>query len=230
MSLLVVEDDDRVAGALVAVLRGRGFDPVRAADGRSALEALDTDTEMVLLDLTLPDMDGFEVCSRIRRRSDAPVIMVTARAQIRARIRGLEVGADDYLVKPYDLRELVARIDAVRRRGRSHDWTAAGGEAIVEAGEVRIDLAARKVRRGDRSVSLTKKEFDVLAVLARHQGVALPRERILREVWETSWKGLGRSLEVHVASIRRKLGCGETSETSETIETVRGVGYRLAGR
>lgn len=223
MQLLVVEDDDHVAGALVSVLNRHGFETVRARDGRSALRALSPETDMVLLDLGLPDMDGFEVCERIRRISDAPVIMVTARSQLDARIQGLDIGADDYLVKPYDLRELLARIDAVFRRGRTHEWDERSAAAKVQVGAVCVDLAARQVRVGDDHViALTRKEFDVVALLARHPGVTLTRERILREVWNTTWKGLGRSLEVHVGSIRRKLGA------HELIETVRGVGYRLA--
>lgn len=223
MQLLVVEDDDHVAGALVSVLTRHGFTTIRARDGRGALEALSPDIDMVLLDLGLPDMDGFEVCDRIRRVSDAPVIMVTARSQLDARIEGLGMGADDYLVKPYDLRELLARIDAVFRRGRAHEWDDRVPVALVHVGEISIDLAAREVRiDGDAVVPLTRKEFDVIAVLARHRGVTLTRERIFREVWNTSWKGLGRSLEVHVASIRHKLG------NHELIQTVRGVGYRLA--
>jgi DNA-binding response OmpR family regulator len=223
MQLLVVEDDDHVASALVSVLSRHGFETVRARDGQGALEALSPGTDMVLLDLALPDMDGFEVCARIRRVSDAPVIMVTARSQLDARIRGLEMGADDYLVKPYDLRELLARIEAVFRRGRSHEWDDRPDTAKVQVGDVRIDLAARELRLDDGSVvPLTRKEFDVVALLARHRGVTLTRERILREVWNTNWKGLGRSLEVHVGAIRHKLG------DHELIETVRGVGYRLA--
>ncbi|HSI93027.1 MAG TPA: response regulator transcription factor [Jiangellaceae bacterium] len=224
MQLLVVEDDDHVAGALVSVLNRHGFRAVRARDGRSALNALSPETDMVLLDLSLPDMDGFEVCERIRKVSDAPVIMVTARSHLDARIQGLGLGADDYLVKPYDLRELLARIDAVFRRGRSHEWDDRPASARVQVGSVCVDLAARQVLVGNgEMVALTRKEFDVVALLARHRGVTLTRERILREVWNTSWKGLGRSLEVHVGSIRRKLG------EHELIETVRGVGYRLAG-
>lgn len=222
VQLLVVEDDDHVAGALTSVLRRHGFSTVRARDGNSALAALGPETDMVLLDLALPDMDGFEVCERIRRVSDAPVIMVTARSELEARIHGLEVGADDYLIKPYDLRELLARIDAVFRRGRAHEWDDRTEQATVEVDGLSIDLAAREVRGADGEVlALTRKEFDVVALLARHQGVALTRERILRAVWQTDWKGLGRSLEVHVAAIRRKLN------NPGVIETVRGVGYRL---
>lgn len=222
VQLLVVEDDDHVAGALTSVLRRHGFTPVRAWDGKSALEALGPETDMVLLDLSLPDMDGFEVCERVRRVSDAPVIMVTARSELDARIHGLQVGADDYLIKPYDLRELLARIDAVFRRGHAHEWDDRTEQAAVGVDGVSIDLAAREIRDANGEVlQLTPKEFDVVALLARHQGVALTRERILRAVWQTEWKGLGRSLEVHVGSIRRKLG------NRDIIETVRGVGYRL---
>lgn len=222
MQLLVVEDDDHVAGALTSVLRRHGFTTVRVRDGKSALEALGPEVDMVLLDLSLPDMDGFEVCERIRRVSDAPVIMVTARSELDARIHGLKVGADDYLIKPYDLRELLARIDAVFRRGHANEWDDRAEQATVEIDGVCIDLAAREVRNEDgEPLQLTRKEFDVVALLARHQGVALTRERILRAVWHTEWKGLGRSLEVHVGAIRRKLG------NPNIIETVRGVGYRL---
>ncbi len=226
MQLLVVEDDDHVAGALVSVLNRRGFETVLARDGRGALRAVGPETDMVLLDLSLPDMDGFEVCGRIRRVSDAPVIMVTARSQLDARIEGLRIGADDYLVKPYDLRELLARIEAVLRRRRPHEWDERAGAATVKVGDVCVDLAGRQVRVGNSGalVPLTRKEFDVVAVLARHPGVVLTRERILREVWDTNWKGLERSLEVHVGSIRRKL------DGHLLIETVRGVGYRLASQ
>ncbi|WP_166350556.1 response regulator transcription factor [Phytoactinopolyspora limicola] len=221
MRLLIVEDDAHVASALVAVLNRAGYQTAWAQDGANALDKLDTETDMILLDLGLPDVDGLDLCRRMRRLTDAPVVMTTARSQLSSRIQGLEVGADDYLVKPYDVRELLARLEAINRRGRSQVPRTALDEP-VRVGEVHIDLASRLVYAGKRSVPLTKKEFDVVALLARHPGVALPRERILREVWQTNWRGLGRSLEVHVGSIRRKLG------EHDVIETVRGVGYRLA--
>ncbi|MFC7879393.1 response regulator transcription factor [Isoptericola sp. NPDC057391] len=237
MQLLVVEDDDHVAGALVSVLGRHGYEVVRARDGASALRELSPRTDMVLLDLSLPDIDGFEVCRRIRRVSDTPIIMVTARTRLDARIRGLELGADDYVTKPYDVREVLARIDAVMRRGRGREWDGARAEAADARVRVRglvVDLARREVRRtagavGDRVgdavgtvVELTRKEFDLLALLVRQRGSVLTRERILRDVWGSSWKGLGRTLEVHVASLRRKLG------EPDVVETVRGVGYRVA--
>ncbi|MEL7978134.1 response regulator transcription factor [Isoptericola sp. F-RaC21] len=233
MQLLVVEDDDHVAGALVSVLGRHGYEVVRARDGASALRELSPRTDMVLLDLSLPDIDGFEVCRRIRRVSDTPIIMVTARTRLDARIRGLELGADDYVTKPYDVREVLARIDAVMRRGRGREWDGARAEAADARVRVRglvVDLARREVRRTTGAVAdaagavveLTRKEFDLLALLVRQQGSVLTRERILRDVWGSSWKGLGRTLEVHVASLRRKLG------EPDVVETVRGVGYRVA--
>ncbi|WP_402463366.1 response regulator transcription factor [Isoptericola aurantiacus] len=225
MQLLVVEDNEHVAGALVSVLGKHGYEVIRAADGSSALDALSQHTDLVLLDLALPDMDGFEVCRRIRKVSDTPIIMVTARTHLESRVRGLELGADDYVTKPYDIREVLARIDAVLRRGRPREWDGRTDVARVEVGTVRVDLAAREVRRADGSVvSLTRKEYDLLALLVRHRGTALARERILREVWGSSWKGLGRTLEVHVASLRRKIG------DPSVVRTVRGVGYRVLGQ
>jgi DNA-binding response OmpR family regulator len=233
VQLLVVEDDDHVAGALVSVLGRHGYEVVRARDGASALREVSPRTDMVLLDLTLPDMDGFEVCRRIRRVSDTPIIMVTARTRLDARIRGLELGADDYVTKPYDVREVLARIDAVMRRGRGREWDGPRGDAPEARVAVRglvVDLARREVRRTSGAVAdaagavveLTRKEFDLLALLVRQRGAVLTRERILRDVWGSSWKGLGRTLEVHVASLRRKLG------EPDVVETVRGVGYRVA--
>jgi DNA-binding response OmpR family regulator len=220
--VLVVEDDEHVAGALVSVLSRHGFEVTRAADGRSALHLIHPHTDVVLLDLGLPDMDGYEVCRRMRLVSDAPVIMVTARSQITARIHGLALGADDYVVKPYDLREVVARIEAVMRR-RGHGSNSASPDEPVVVRGVQVDLEGREVRLPNgTTVPLTRKEFDVLALLVRHRGAVVGRERILAEVWGSDWKGLGRTLEVHVASLRRKLG------EHDLVVTVRGVGYRLA--
>lgn len=228
MQLLVVEDDQHVAAALVSVLRRHGFDVVHAPDGATALSALGPRTDLVLLDLALPDLDGFEVCRRIRAVSEVPVIMVTARTQLDARVRGLRMGADDYVTKPYDLPEVLARIDAVLRRGRTRERDAHGDSPRVDVPPFTVDLAAREVRGPDGTpVPLSLKEFDLLALLSRNAGVALPREQILRDVWGSSWKGLGRTLEVHVASLRRKLA--DTADGgSDVVQTVRGVGYRVS--
>lgn len=230
MRLLLVEDDSHVAAALAAVLSRHGYTVVHAASGEEAISALlpceeSTQFAVVLLDLGLPDQDGFEVCARIRRRTDTPVIMVTARADVRSRIHGLNLGADDYVVKPYDTGELLARIHAVSRR-RAPDESAErageerGGEEL-RFGSVSVQLATRQVVVDGKVVSLTRKEFDLLALLAQRPGVVYRREQIISEVWQTSWEGTGRTLEVHVASLRSKLGL------PNLIETVRGVGYRL---
>lgn len=222
MRILIVEDDERVAAALDAFLARSGYATVRAADGSQALELLDADTEVVLLDLGLPDVDGIDLCRRIRGRSDVPIVVVTARSQVTERIKGLRAGADDFVVKPYDVHELLARIEAVTRRSRA---VRADSDAriVVHDGDVQIDLVARQLIVDDVPVELTRKEFDIVAVLARYPGVAVPKERLIREVWNTDWRGFGHSLEVHVGAIRRKTG------ERTLIETVRGVGYRLAG-
>jgi DNA-binding response OmpR family regulator len=219
--LLVVEDDEHVATALVSVLGRQGYDVVRAATGEQALQEVDSATDAVLLDLGLPDIDGFEVCQRIRQRSDVPLIMVTARSDLESRVRGLRMGADDYVTKPYDLREVLARIEAVLRRGAPSNASPESGRVTVAG--LRVDLATREVTGPeDAAIALTRKEFDLLALLVRQGGVVVPRERILFEVWGSDWKGLGRTLEVHVASLRSKLG------DHDVVRTVRGVGYRLA--
>ncbi|WP_193596425.1 response regulator transcription factor [Microbacterium sp. YJN-G] len=225
MRILIVEDDDRVAEALATFLSRSGYATVRAQDGAQALDLLGSDTEVVLLDLGLPDIDGVDLCRRIRAQSGVPVIIATARTDVQERIRGLRAGADDYVVKPYDVRELLARIEAVTRRLQPiHALQSAPGDhSQLEIDGVRIDLAARRVLVDAQQVDLTRKEFDIIAVLARYPGVPVPRERIIREVWNTDWQSFARSLEVHVASIRRKIG------RASLIETVRGVGYRLEG-
>lgn len=233
MRLLLVEDDDHVAAALSAVLARHGFRIVHARSGEEALQALlpaekdkeeEKDKEpfaVVLLDLGLPDQDGYEVCGKIRKRSAIPVIMVTARADVRSRIHGLNLGADDYVVKPYDTGELLARIHAVARRGTAGEDTSATPLAALRLGPVRIELPTRRVIVEGQEIQLTRKEFDLLALLAQRPGVVFRREQIISEVWRTSWEGTGRTLEVHVASLRSKL------RLPAMIETVRGVGYRL---
>lgn len=233
MRLLLVEDDDHVAAALSAILARHGFRVTHARSGEEALQALlpagspphVTPYGVILLDLGLPDQDGYEVCGKIRKRTATPVIMVTARADVRSRIHGLNMGADDYVTKPYDTGELLARIHAVARRtGASEEATAGAGSGepgVVRLGSVSIELSTRRVGVDGADVALTRKEFDLLALLAQRPGVVFRREQIISEVWRTSWEGTGRTLEVHVASLRSKL------RMPALIETVRGVGYRL---
>ncbi|WP_030416925.1 response regulator transcription factor [Streptomyces sp. NRRL S-1448] len=232
MRLLLVEDDDHVAAALAAVLAKHGLSVVHARSGEEALRALLPDAAepfaVVLLDLGLPDQDGFEVCGRIRKISTTPVIMVTARSDVRSRIHGLNLGADDYVVKPYDTGELLARIHAVSRRnavpsagGTEQPAEEGAPEAPLRLGAVTVELSTRQVSVDGAAVPLTRKEFDLLALLAQRPGVVFRREQIISEVWRTSWEGTGRTLEVHIASLRAKL------RMPALIETVRGVGYRL---
>jgi DNA-binding response OmpR family regulator len=222
MRILIVEDDDRVAAALEAFLARSGYATVRASDGASALELIGADTEVVLLDLGLPDMDGVDLCRRIRGRSEVPIMIVTARNQVAERIKGLRAGADDFVVKPYDVHELLARIEAVTRRSRPMLPESDARVRLLD-GWLEIDLVGRQVLVGGAPIELTRKEFDIIAVLARYPGVAVPKERLIREVWNTDWRGFGHSLEVHVGAIRKKTG------SRGVIETVRGVGYRLVG-
>jgi DNA-binding response OmpR family regulator len=223
LRLLLVEDDNHVAAALSAVLVRHGFTVTHARSGKEALQALvpeDTGFGVVLLDLGLPDQDGYEVCGKIRKLTSTPVIMVTARSDVRSRIHGLNLGADDYVVKPYDTGELLARIHAVSRRSAQDDASGPPEDAL-HLGSVHIELPTRQVSVDGAVVQLTRKEFELLALLAQRPGVVFRREQIISEVWRTSWEGTGRTLEVHVASLRSKL------RMPALIETVRGVGYRL---
>ncbi|WP_017616054.1 response regulator transcription factor [Nocardiopsis salina] len=217
IKVLLAEDDVRLADALAGALEGSGFEVAQVRTAAGALEAAPVD--VVLLDLGLPDMDGIELCGRLRDRNDfgdTAIIMVTARGRQRERIRGLRSGADDYVVKPLAIEELCARMEAVLRRTRPrHD-------PAVRVGPLRIDLDARTVSGVDGPIELTRKEFDLLAVLAREEGAVVTREQLLLRVWRTTWPGTLRTLEVHVGTLRSKLG------VSGLIETVRGVGYRLA--
>jgi two-component system, OmpR family, response regulator RegX3 len=213
--ILVVEDEDAIADPLVAGLRREGYDVSRVGTGADALRASPAD--LVLLDLRLPDIDGFDVCRRLRERSRVPIIVLTARGEEADRVAGLELGADDYVVKPYGLRELIARIRAVTRRAASFG----GGEGPLRAGELEVDERSRRATVDGRTLDLTPKEFELLAALARDPGAAVSRQRLLAEVWQTSWYGSSKTIDVHVAALRRKLG------DPGWIETVRGVGFRL---
>ncbi|WUH97638.1 response regulator transcription factor [Spirillospora sp. NBC_00431] len=219
MRILLVEDDDRFAGALTTALRRTGHEVDRVASGREALTA--PEPELVLLDLGLPDGDGIDVLRRIRTRAAVAVIIVTALGEEGDLVRGLRAGADDYVVKPFGMAELEARIDAVMRRVMAHRREPRSSTRI---GPLEVDFERRSVRVNDAEVPLTRKEFDLLATLVRAEGAVVSRERALVEVWRTTWGGTARTLEVHVASLRTKLG------DPGLIETVRGVGYRMRVR
>ena len=217
MQILIVEDDDAIAKPLAAGLEREGFEVTRVATGEDALEAALPD--LVLLDLRLPGMDGTEVCRRLRARSDVPIIVVTAKGEEVDRVVGLELGADDYIVKPFGFRELLARVRAVMRRARPGT-----DRAQIHVGSLELDVRGRRASIGDDPLNLTTKEFDLLALLASEPGDVVSRQRILREVWDTEWFGPTKTVDVHVASLRKKLG------DPGWIETVRGIGLRLVAR
>jgi two-component system, OmpR family, response regulator RegX3 len=225
--VLVVEDDPAIAGPIARGLEHAGFTVDVATTGAAALIADGVD--LVVLDLGLPDLDGIEVCRALRARGDIPIIVVSARDDEVDRVVGLELGADDYVVKPFGMRELVARVRAVLRRAHPvvvpgatvPDPTTPARDGATVLGQLTVDRRSRRVVLSDVAVALTPKEFDVLALLAEDPGAVVRREAIIDQVWDTNWYGSTRTLDVHVAALRRKLG------DPAWIETVRGIGFRL---
>jgi DNA-binding response OmpR family regulator len=214
MRMLLVEDDVRLADALAIALRRQGHQVQCVTTAADALAAPGAD--LILLDLGLPDSDGVQVCRELRERGDnVAIIAVTARGGERDKVVGLRSGADDYMVKPFALAELYARIEAVLRRVRPIP------EDVVAMGPLRVDVSRHYVERDGRPISLTRKEFDLLKALIRRPGQVVERDRLILEVWGTSWQGAGRTLDVHMASLRGKLG------TPPIVATVRGIGYQL---
>jgi DNA-binding response OmpR family regulator len=216
MRILVVEDDDGIAEPLEEGLLREGFEVLRASTGAAALSAPTPD--VVLLDLGLPDVDGYTVCRQLRARSSVPILVVTARGEEVDRVIGLELGADDYIVKPFGLRELVARIRAVMRRAAEQPVPE---QQVQVLGELVVDRRTRRVLVHGEEVMLSPKEFDLLALLAVDPGAVVTRQTILEEVWDPHWYGPTKTVDVHVASLRRKLG------HPGWVETVRRVGLRL---
>lgn len=216
MQLLLVEDDPSISVPLAEGLTREGFTVIVASSGAAALAAGPVD--LVLLDLGLPDLEGSVVCQQLRARGSVPIIVVTARGEEIDRVILLELGADDYVVKPFGFRELVARIRAVLRR------TTGGGQPLVsttvEVGPIVIDQRTHAVTFDGAPVSLTPKEYDLLVCLAADPGAVRSREQLIHDVWDEHWWGSTKTLDVHVASLRKKL-------RPELIETVRSVGYRL---
>lgn len=216
MHVLVVEDDQSIAASLTLGLQSAGMTVTHVATGRQAVEASQYD--VMLLDIGLPDFDGFEVCRRIRLTSQVPIIMLTARADEIDRVFGLESGADDYVAKPFGLRELIARIRAVTRRLTPQESSKSSQISIYD---LTVDIASRRVKIGGDEIELTTKEFDLLEYLVREPGVVHRRNDILETVWDTEWYGPTKTLDAHIAALRKKLG------HPEWISAIRGVGFRF---
>ncbi|MFD5243832.1 response regulator transcription factor [Amycolatopsis sp. NPDC058340] len=224
--LLVVEDDDAIGGVLESTLRLHGYEVSWQRDGRTALAAAaDGDIDFVLLDLGLPDLDGVEVCRRLRAELPGAVLVIlTARQEEMDVVVGLEAGADDYLTKPIRLGELLARVRAHLRRGTAPPES----RPAIAIGYLRVDTAGRRVSVGGREIALRAKEFDLLARLAEQPGVAVSRDTLMSEVWDAHWYGSTKTLDVHIAALRRKLTeSAPTPEQAPRISTLRGHGYRL---
>lgn len=218
MRVLLVEDDPVLGDALRRTLVKHGHVTELVGSGTAALASVaESEPDVVLLDMGLPDRDGIGVCREIRQRSRVPILAITGRGDVAARVQGLRSGADDYLVKPVSTEELLARIEAVLRR--STGGSVAGSVTIAD---VVVDLERRAVTAGGDDIALTRKEFDLLAALARREGAVVPRPELLEQVWGIADVSAARTLEAHVASLRSKLGA------REVVVTVRGVGYRLA--
>lgn len=221
LPILLVEDDDGIAVPLAAALESLGHPVVRAATGREGLDRAAEGVAAVVLDLGLPDLDGVQVCRRLRQTAPGvPVLMLTARSTEADVVVGLDAGADDYVAKPFRLAELLARLRALLRRAAPE-----AASSDLQAQDVRVDVGARRAWVGDRELSLSPKEFDLLALLVAEAGTAVPRERIMSEVWDTSWYGSTKTIDMHVSWLRRKLD--DPADRPRYLTTVRGVGFRF---
>ena len=221
--LLIVDDERNIVELIELYARQAGYRTVHAYDGQSALDIIQRDTpELVVLDLMLPRLDGWEVCRRIRAKSDMPIIMLTARDDDLDKIIGLELGADDYLTKPFNPRELIARIRAILRRTRSENDTHADGQALIRLADLSVDRSRREVLVAGQPVKLRAKEFDLLAMLLENKGIVFTREKLLELVWGFDFSGETRTVDVHVAQLRKRI-----AGSGVEVETVFGVGYKL---
>jgi len=219
-TLVVVEDETNIADLLDLYLREAGFRVLQASSGERGLELIDQHRPaLVVLDIGLPDMDGFEVCRRVRAKSNVPVLFLTARDGEIDRILGLELGADDYVTKPFSPREVVARVKAILRRGQPD---ARDDHDVINIGDgYQVDTTRREARCKGEAIALATREFDLVAHMARNQGIALSRQQLLDSVWGADWIGDDRTVDVHVRQLRKKLG------DDLPLATVWGIGYRL---
>jgi two-component system, OmpR family, response regulator RegX3 len=224
--ILLVEDEESITAPLSEALSREGFDTSVTGSASAALGlAKQVRPDLVLLDVMLPDGSGFDVARELRRDSRVPIIMLTARGEEADRVAGLELGADDYVVKPFSARELVARVRAVLRRVAETGERRAEGAIVI--GDLRLDADRRSTTLQGRELELSRKEFDLLRLLMENAGSVVTRERLIDEVWDTNWFGSTKTLDVHVSGLRKKLG--DDSNAPRYIHTVRGVGFRFAG-
>jgi two-component system response regulator RegX3 len=224
-AILLIEDEDSISDPLASALRKEGFDVRTAETAAAGLESFRArPPDLVLLDVMLPDGDGKDVLRTIRSSSRVPVVMLTARGEEMDRVLGLELGADDYVTKPFSAAELVARLRAVLRR--SEPSAAAATASALEVGDVSMNLETHRVTRGGEDVELTVKEFELLRVLLEHAGKVVRRQALVGEVWDPSWFGSTKTVDVHVSALRRKLG--DDPSEPRYVHTVRGVGFRFS--
>jgi DNA-binding response OmpR family regulator len=221
--ILFVEDERAISEPFSEALKRAGFEPVVARTASQALDLAErVEPDLVLLDLRLPDGDGRDVCRELRRTSEVPIVMLTASGTETDRILGLELGADDYVVKPFSSGEVISRIRAVLRRAA---WREPDAPGTIAVGELEVDIGARRVTLAGEELKLPRKEFDLLAELVRHAGEVVSREDLMARVWDVNWFGSTKTLDVHIRSLRKKLG--DDPGDPAYIETVRGVGFRL---
>lgn len=222
----MVEDEESISEPFAEALRRAGFEPLVTGTATGALARMeDFEPDLIMLDLALPDGDGRDVCRELRRRSDVPIVMLTARGTEMDKIVGLELGADDYVVKPFSAAEVISRIRAVLRRS---DRGEKATDQPIAVGGLELDPAARRATLDSVDIELSRKEFDLLAELMRHAGQVVTREDLMAKVWDTNWFGSTKTLDVHIGWLRRKIG--DDPSAPRYIETVRGVGFRFAAR
>jgi len=226
--VLVVEDDPNLLETLKYNLKKESYDVVTAADGEQALEvARKEKPDLIILDLMLPKVSGFEVCRILRKEMIVPILMLTAKAEETDKIVGLEIGADDYMTKPFSLRELLARIRAMLRRAKMAETQPGVEEALLKVGDIKVDIARHQASKGTATLELTPKEFDLLAFLARNRSFVFSRDQLLEKVWGYDFAGDTRTVDVHIRWLRQKIEADPNNP--KHLITVRGIGYKLEG-
>jgi two-component system OmpR family response regulator len=226
--ILVVEDDRNLLDALKYNFRKEGYNVVAAVDGAEALDiARREKPDIIILDIMLPKLSGFEVCRILRKETNIPILMLTAKTDEVDKIVGLEIGADDYMTKPFSMRELLARVGAMLRRSKMTGMEAGPEQAILQIGDIKVDIARHNASKGTTKLDLTPKEFDLLAFLATNKGLVFSRDRLLEKVWGYDFAGDTRTVDVHIRWLRQKI---ETDpDNPRHLVTVRGTGYKLEG-